>query len=145
MTVMTKVDKFRSVRGAKRFCEMIGSLGAIACAVVCLGLPAVSGALSVLGMKAFRDDRLLIPFEVLCCAVFLSSFERGRRIHGKPTAMGIALVAAATFLGSMFLTGVRSKAVVVFACVLLTSATALNQRLLKRCPCTPHPPVKPNV
>lgn len=145
MTMMTRVNKFRSVRGMKRLCEMIGPVGAIACAVVCLGLPAVSGALSVLGMKAFRDDRLLIPFEGLCCAVFLWSFERGRQVHGKFIVMGIALLAAGTFMGSMLLAGARSKAAVVFACVLLTLATVLNRRLLKRCLCVSHPSAKPNV
>ena len=142
---MIRIDKFLSARSVKRFCEMVGPVGAIACAVVCLGLPAVSGVLGFLGMKAFRDDRLLLPFEVLCCAVFLWSFERGRQTHGKFVALGIALVAAGTFLGSMFLSGGRSKAAVVCACALLTAATILNQRLLKICPCVMKQSSKSNL
>jgi hypothetical protein len=48
---MTRSDKFRSVGMVKRFCEMIGPLGAIVCAIVCLGLPTICGALGILGNR----------------------------------------------------------------------------------------------
>jgi hypothetical protein len=80
---MARCEVFRWLRLVKRFCETIGPLGAVVCAVVCLGLPVVSGALGVVGMNSFKDDRLLIPFEIASCAAFLWSFERGRQVHGK--------------------------------------------------------------
>jgi hypothetical protein len=108
------------------------------CAVVCLGLPIVSGTLGVAGINFLRDDRLLIPFEVLCCVAFLWALERGRQVHGRLIVVWLAFVAAGTLLGSMFLTGIHSKAAVLFACIVLTAATALNQVFLKRFPCTPN-------
>jgi len=108
------------------------------CAAVCIGLPAISGTLGVAGMNFLQDDRLLIPFEVLCCVAFLWSFERGRQVHGRLIVIWLAFVAAGTLLGSMFLAGIHSKAAVVFACIVLTAATALNQVFLKRCSCTPN-------
>ena len=135
---MAEGDVFRRVGIVKRFCETIGPLGAVMCAVVCLGLPVVSGTLGVAGMDFLRDDRLLIPFEVLCCGAFRWTFERGRQVHGRLIVVWLAFVAAGTLLGSMFLTGIHSKAAVLFACIVLTTATALNQVFLKRCPCTPN-------
>jgi hypothetical protein len=140
---MAKSEVFSRVRVVKRSCEIIGPLGAVMCAVVCLGLPVVSGVLGVAGMNSIRDDRLLIPFEVLCCAAFLWSFERGRQTHGKFIVVGLALIAAGTLLGSMFLTGVRSKSAVVLACIVLIAATALNQVFLKRSSCAPAQPRNP--
>src|SRR5260370_14697327 len=117
---------FRAAGIVKRFCALFGPLGAVMCAVACLGLPVVSGALGVAGMNFLRDDRLLIPFEVLCCGAFLWTFERGRQAHGRLIAVWLAFVAAGALLGSMFLTSIRSKAAVLFACIVLTVATALN-------------------
>src|SRR6266496_5072984 len=135
---MAKRDGFRGVGILKSFCETIGPLGAVICAVVCLGLPVVSGTLGVAGINFLHDDRLLIPFEVLCCVAFLWAFERGRQVHGRLIVIWLAFVAAGTLLGSMFLTGIHSKAAVAFACIVLTAATALNQVFLKRCSCTPN-------
>jgi hypothetical protein len=137
---MAKGDGIPGVGIAKRFCETIGPLGAIVCAVVCLGLPVVSGTLGVVGMSFLRDDRLLVPFEVLCCGAFLWTFERGRQAHGRLIAVWLAFVAAGALLGSMFLTSIRSKAAVLLACIVLTAATALNQVFLKRCSCTRNYP-----
>jgi len=137
---MAKGDGFPGVGIVKRFWEMIGPLGAIVCAVVYLGLPVVSGALGVAGMNFLRDDRLLIPFEVLCCGAFLWTFVRGRQAHGRLIAILLAFVAAGTLVGSMFLTSIRSKAAVLFACIVLTLATTLNQVFLKRCSCTRNYP-----
>jgi hypothetical protein len=120
--------------------EMIAPLGAVICAVVCLGLPVVSGTLGVAGMSFLRDDRLLLPFEVLCCGGFLWTFERGRQVHGRLIVIWLAFVAAGMLLGSMSLEGMHSKAAVLFACIVLTAATALNQVFLKRHPCTPDHP-----
>jgi hypothetical protein len=140
---MAKAHVFGRVGIVKRFCEMIGPLGAVMCAVVCLGLPVVSGTLGVAGMNFLRDDRLLIPFEFLCSGAFLWTFERGRQVHGRLIVVLLAFVAAGTLLGSMFVTGIRSKAAVLFACIVLTAATALNQVFLKRCPCIPNHPRSP--
>jgi hypothetical protein len=134
---MAKGDVSRRVGIVNGFCETIGPLGAVICAVVCLGLPVVSGTLGVAGISFLPDDRLLIPFEVLCCVAFLWAFERGRQVHGRLIVIWLAFVAAGTLLGSMFLSGVHSKAAVVFACIVLTAATALNQVFLKRCSCIP--------
>ena len=122
----------------KWICETSGALGAVLGAVVCLGLPAVSGALGVAGMTFLRNDRLLIPLEVVCCGAFLWTFKRGRQVHGKFVAMWFAFAAAGVLLGSMFLTAVLSKAAVVFALILLAVATRLNQVFLKRCFCMPE-------
>jgi hypothetical protein len=84
---MAKGDVFRRAGIVKRFCEMFVPLGAVMCAVVCLGLPVVSGTLGVAGMDVLRDDRLLIPFEVLCCVACLWTFERGRQVHGVHPSM----------------------------------------------------------
>jgi hypothetical protein len=111
---MAKGDVFRRVGIVKRFCEMFGPLGAVMCAVVCLGLPVVSGTLGVVGMDFLRDDRLLIPFEVLCCGACLWTFEWGRQVHGRLIVLWLAFVAAGTLLGSMFLTSIRSEVAVLF-------------------------------
>jgi MerC mercury resistance protein len=124
----------------KRFCETIGPLGAVMCAVLCLGLPIVSGILGVAGLNFLRDDRFLIPFEILCCVAFLWALERGGQVHGRRIVVWLASVAAGTLLGSMFLTGIHSEAAVLFACIVLIVATILNQVFLKRCSCTPHHP-----
>jgi hypothetical protein len=122
---------FRAAGIVKRFCALFGPLGAVMCAAVCLGLPVVS-ALGVAGMNFLRDDRLLIPFEILCCGAFLWSFERGRQAHGKLIVVWLGVLATGTLMGSMFLAGVRSKTAVLFACILLTAAMALNQIFLKK-------------
>src|SRR5258708_39469447 len=127
---------FRAAGIVKRFCALFGPLGAVMCAVACLGLPVVSGALGIAGMNFLRDDRLLIPFEILCCGAFLWSFERGRRAHGKLIVVWLAFLATGMLMGSMFLTGVRSKTAVLFACILLTAAMALNRVFLKKFLCT---------
>ena len=132
---MTKRDEFHRFRIGEKFYEIIGPISAIACAVVCLGLPVVSGVLGIVGLHFLQDDRLLIPFEVLCCGTLLWTFERGRKIHGRLTAVWLALVAAGVLLGSMFLPSRVSKVAVVFACIVLASATILNRVLLKRCSC----------
>ena len=112
---------------------MIGPLGSIMCAVVCLGLPMVSGTLGVAGISFLRDDWILIPFEILCCGAFLWTFERGRQAHGRLSAVLLAFAAAGMLLGSMLLTGIRSKTAVVFGSILLIVATALNQLFLRKC------------
>jgi hypothetical protein len=137
---MANGEVFRKVGIAKRLCKTIGPLGAVICAVVCLGLPVVSGTVGVAGLNFLRDDRLLIPFEVICCGAFLWTFERGRQVHGRLIVIWLAFIAAGMLLGSMFLTGTHSKGAVLFACIVLTAATALNQVFLKRCPCTPNHP-----
>jgi hypothetical protein len=142
---MAKGDVFRRVGIVKRFCEMIGPLGAVMCAVVCLGLPVVSGTLGVAGMNFLRDDRLLIPFEFLCSGAVLWTFERGRQVHGRLIAVWLAFVATGTLFGSMFLAGIHSKSAVLFASIVLAAATALNQVFLKRCPCTPNHPAAPRT
>jgi hypothetical protein len=116
----------------KRFCKTISPLGAVLCAVLCLGFPVVSAALGAAGMNFLRDDRLLIPFEVLCCGAFLWSFERGRQVHGRFIAVLFAFAAAGALLGSMLFTGIRSKAAVLSGCMILIVATALNRVFLKR-------------
>jgi hypothetical protein len=138
--VMANGDVFCRVGIVKGFCEMIAPLGAILCAAVCLGLPVVSGTLGIAGMNFLRDDRLLIPFEVLCCGAFLWTFERGRRVHGKLIVVLLAFAAAGTFLGSMLLTGIRSKTAVLLGCIILIVATVLNQVFLRRCSCASNNP-----
>lgn len=128
-----------------RICEIGGSLGAALCAVVCLGLPAVSATLGVAGITFLRDDRVLIPLEVLCCGVFLWTFERGRQQHGRHIAIWIAFLAAAVLLGSMFLSAALSRATVVFALIFIAVAMRLNQVFLKRCSCAPGPLRDPKV
>ena len=127
---------FRAAGIVKRFCALFGPLGAVMCAVACLGLPVVSGALGIAGMNFLRDDRLLIPFEILCCGTFLWTFERGRQIHRRIVIMWLAFVAAGMLLVSMFLSSILSEATVVFACIVLATATVLNRIFLKRCSCT---------
>jgi len=134
--MMTKGDVFQRIGVGKKLYEIIGPLGAIICAVVCLGLPVVSGALGIAGMNFLRDDRLLIPFEILCCGTFLWTFERGRQIHRRIVIMWLAFVAAGMLLVSMFLSSILSEATVVFACIVLATATVLNRIFLKRCSCT---------
>jgi hypothetical protein len=136
---MTKEDVYR-VAIAKTFCGVIAPLGAIACAVVCLGLPIVSGALGVAGMNFLRNDRLLIPFVLVCCAAFLWTFERGRRVHGKLIVIVLAFIAGGTVLGSMFLTGMLSKTVLAFGCILLTVVLMLEKFFLKRYSCAADDP-----
>ena len=122
-----------------RICESGGVLGAVLCAVVCLGLPAVSATLGVAGITFLRDDRLLIPLEVLCCGAFLWNFQRGRLVHGRHIATWFAFVAAGVFLGSMFLTPALSKGAIALALLFITVATTLNQVFLNRSSCSPGP------
>ena len=137
--MMTKGDELRRFGIGKKIYELIGPIGAITCAVVCLGLPVISGLLGIIGMNFLRDDRLLIAFEVLCCGTFLWTFERGRKIHGRLITTWLALAAAAMLLGSMFLPNNVSRVSVVLACVALAAATVLNRILLKKCSCAVTP------
>lgn len=123
----------------KRICGMGGVLGAALCAVVCLGLPVASGTLGLAGLAFLRDDRLLIPLEVLCCGAFLWTFERGRRVHGRSVALWFACLAAGLLFGSMFLAAAVSKLAIVLALITISVATGLNQAFLKRCSCSPEP------
>ncbi len=132
--VMAERDVFCSAGIVKRLCETIAPLGSILCAVVCLGLPIVSGALGAAGISFLRDDWILIPFEILCCGALLWAFERGRRAYGRLIAVLPAFAAACMLLGSMLLTGIRSKSAAVFGCMLLIAATALNQVFLRKKP-----------
>jgi uncharacterized membrane protein YhaH (DUF805 family) len=53
-------------------------------------------------MNIIRQDRLLIPLELVCCAAFLWAMEQGRRVHHRSSALWLALLAAGPFVGSMF-------------------------------------------
>jgi len=132
---MTKEAEFHRFGIGKKFYELIGPIGAIMCALVCLGLPVVSGLLGIAGMNFVRDDRILIPVEVLCCGTFLWTFERGRKIHGRSITIWLAFTAAGMLMVSMFIPSRVSKVAVVFACIVLAAATVLNWVLLKRCSC----------
>lgn len=120
---------------ATELSSVIGPAGAVLCSIVCLGLPAVSAVLGATAMKILGNDRFLIPVEVLCCATFLWSFERGRKIHGRYLAISIACVAAALFLGSMMLTQVLSRVSIAAGSLTLIGAMALDRRFLKRASC----------
>ncbi len=136
--ILATGDVFRRIGILKSLGEMTGPLGAILCAVVCLGLPVVSGVLGVAGINFLMDDRLLIPYEILCCGAFLWSFERGRQKHGNFIALLLAFVAAGMLIGSMLLSGTRSKAAVLIGCIVLIVAATLNQVFLKGCSCTTY-------
>ena len=136
---MTKRGELHRFRIGEKIYELIGPIGAITCAVVCLGLPVVSGLLGIAGMNFLRDDRLLIAFEVLCCGTFLWTFERGRHIHGRLITTWLALAAAGMLLVSMFLPSNVSRVSVVLACIALAAATVINRVLLKRCSCAVTP------
>jgi hypothetical protein len=45
-------------RGLNMLCNMAGPVGAVICAVVCLGIPIVSASLGVVGMNILRQDGL---------------------------------------------------------------------------------------
>jgi MerC mercury resistance protein len=118
-----------------RLCNMAGPVGAVICAVICLGVPIVSASLGVFGMNILQQDRLLIPLELLCCAAFLWAIEQGRRVHHESSALWLALIAAGTFVGSMFAPRALSGVCVVGGCAVLGASIVLNRRSLKRCSC----------
>jgi hypothetical protein len=121
--------------GLHRLCNMAGPVGAVICAVICLGVPIVSASMGVIGMNIFRQDRLLIPLEPLCCVAFLWAIEQGRRVHHESSALWLALLAAGAFVGSMFVPRALSGVCVVGGCAVLGASIALNRRSLKRYSC----------
>jgi len=130
---MAKNGVARTPDGVKRLCNVAGPIGAVVCAVICLGLPIVSAALGVAGMSVLRDDRILIPFELLCCGAFLWTLEQGRRVHRRSLALWLALIAAGALLGSMFIPRTLSRIGVVGGCAVLVVSMMFNRRSLKRC------------
>jgi hypothetical protein len=118
-----------------RLCKMAGPVGAVICAVICLGVPIVSASLGVFGLNILRQDRLLIPLELLCCAAFLWAIEQGRRVNHESSALWLALIAAGTFVGSMFAPRALSGVCIVGGCAVLGASIVLNRRSLKRCSC----------
>jgi MerC mercury resistance protein len=132
-TAKRRVD--RASGGVNRLCKMAGPVGAVICAVICLGVPIVSATLGVVGMNILRQDRLLIPLELLCCTAFLWAMERGRRVHHRSSTLWLALLAAAAFVGSMFAPRALSGVYVVGGCAVLGASIVLNRRSLKRSSC----------
>jgi hypothetical protein len=122
-------------RGLNMLCNMAGPVGAVICAVVCLGIPIVSASLGVVGMNILRQDGLLIPLELVCCAAFLWAMEQGRRMHHRSSVLWLALLAAGTFVGSMFAPRALPGVCVVGGCAVLGASIALNRMSLKRCSC----------
>jgi hypothetical protein len=110
-----------------KICEAAGPFGALACAIICLGMPVVSAALGLAGAGFLRNDRLLIPGELLCCAMLLWSLLKSRRSHGKSVAAWLGTCAIGAFLGSMFLSGMESKASVGFGLFILVASLLLNR------------------
>jgi hypothetical protein len=121
--------------GLHRLCKMTGPVGAVICAVICLGVPIVSASLGVIGMDLLGQERLLIPLELLCCGAFLWAMEQGRRVHHRSSALWLAVLAAGTLVGSMFVPRALSGVCVVGGCAVLGASIVLNRRLLKRCSC----------
>jgi hypothetical protein len=121
--------------GLHRLCNMAGPVGAVICAVICLGVPIVSATMGVFGINILRQDRLLIPLELLCCGAFLWAMKQGRRVHHRSSALWLALLAAGTFVGSMFAPKALSAVCVVGGCAVLGASIVLNRRSLKRCSC----------
>lgn len=116
--------------------EAAGPFGALICAIICLGMPVVSAILGVVGAGFLRDDRLLIPCEVLWSAMLLWSLIKGRRSHGNSLAMRLGLCAVGAFLGSMFISGLGSKISVGLGFLALSASLLLNRHFSLRCGCS---------
>ena len=90
-------------------CGAAAPFGAFICAIICLGVPVVSVTLGMAGAGFLRNDRPLIPSELLCCAMLVWSLVKSRRAHGKAVALWLGLFAVGPFLSSMFISGTASK------------------------------------
>lgn len=101
----------------KRHLDKIGVGGSVFAALCCLGLPALLGFVSALGLGFLLRDAVLIPLLVAFLALTLYGLYDGMRRHGRRgalwTGIGGALVLfASIWIGSGLIAGAGIAALV---------------------------------
>lgn len=82
--------------------RVVGGFGVFACVLCCVSIPSIVAIISALGLSFLRNDRLLLPAEVVSLAILLVTFVRSRARHGRNAPLLLGLAAAAwMFFGLM--------------------------------------------
>ncbi|MGH7621253.1 MAG: hypothetical protein ACREMU_02845 [Gemmatimonadaceae bacterium] len=67
-----------------------------------MSIPSIAAAISALGLGFLRNDRLLLPAEVVSLVILVATFIRSRVRHGRNAPLLFGLASAAwMFLGLM--------------------------------------------
>lgn len=82
--------------------RVIGSAGVLACVICCISVPTVVAAISAIGLGFLRNDKILLPAEVVSLVILIFTLTRSRAKHHRiaPLMWGLG-AAAVMFFGLM--------------------------------------------
>ncbi len=83
--------------------SVFGSLGAMAAALCCAGVPAVLGALSAAGLGFVVNDLILFPLVLVSLGVALWGLGRGVSRHGLRRVLVLGSLGAVLLMVGIFL------------------------------------------
>lgn len=114
--------------------DSAGVFGAIFAALCCAGAPIILSVLAAVGLSFLRKDAILLPLMFVSLAVALWGFWAGRRLHGAPGPISLAIAAAAALsAGVVFVHGLPAKVLIGLGAIALVVATVWNIRLRLAC------------
>ena len=119
---------------AARLADGAGVLGASFAALCCAGTPLIVSALAAVGLSFLRKDAILWPLMFASLAVAMWGFWRGRRLHGSPGPLLLAIGGGAGLIaGVVFIHGFPAKQIIWAGAAALVAATLWNVRARRRC------------
>lgn len=74
--------------------RVLGGVGAFACVLCCVSIPSIVAAIGALGLGFLRNDRLLLPVELVSLVVLIATLVRSRAQHGRNAPLVLGLAAA---------------------------------------------------
>jgi hypothetical protein len=113
--------------------RVIGGAGVLACVLCCVSIPSVIATISALGLGFLRNDRLLLPVELISLVILVGTFLRARHRHGRNAPLLCGLVAAAWTFFSLMSPAPLGTVAALSGAVLLVAVVVWDWRLQRRC------------
>lgn len=117
--------------GFREQADKVGILGATFTALCCLGISAVVGAVSAVGLGFLINDAVLLPMLIAFLALTVWGLVSGWRRHGRPGALTLGAIAAVALLVSSFFIpqpGLAYTSIAALVAASVWNAAALYRR-----------------
>ena len=128
-----KADSRRLPIAKEGAARVVGATGVLACVMCCISVPSVVAAISAMGLGFPRNDRILLPAELVSLVILLFTFARTRTRHYRNAPMLWVLTAAAIMFVGLMTPAPTGTIAALAGAIAVVSVVIWGWRLQKHC------------
>ena len=113
--------------------RVVGSAGVLACVLCCISIPGVVAVISAMGLGLLRDDRILLPAEMVSLVILIFTFTRSRATHHRNAPLISGMAAAALMFFGLLTPAPTGTIAALAGSVAFVGVVVWDWRLQKRC------------